>query len=52
MIGLNRWCYRVLAYAALLTDDYPPFRLDIGGSDPTSPIPWNSATRSRDHTGW
>ena len=36
VIGLNRWCYRVLAYAALMRDEYPPFRLDMGGVDPGS----------------
>jgi hypothetical protein len=36
VMGLNRWCFRVLAYAALLRDEYPPFRLDTGGSDPGS----------------
>ncbi len=39
VMGLNRWCYRVLAYVLLLRDEYPPFRLDTGGVDPGNIAP-------------
>jgi hypothetical protein len=36
VIGLNRWIFRVHAYTGLLTDKYPPFRLDQGSFEPTA----------------
>ena len=36
IMGINRWSFRVWAYAILMRDEYPPFRMDLGGTDPGS----------------
>ena len=52
VMGMNRWVFRVVAYATLMTDEYPPFRLDMGGREPepdaatTNVVPPSSAPAS------
>ncbi|MFI7587390.1 DUF4389 domain-containing protein [Spongisporangium articulatum] len=37
LMGVNRWSTRVFVYATLMSDTYPPFRLDQGGEEPGVP---------------
>lgn len=39
VMGLHRWCWRTVAYAALMRDEYPPFRLDVGADEPAPLAP-------------
>ena len=51
VLGLDRWALRVVAYAGLMTDAYPPFRLDAGPDDPAGPIMSDAATTTTREQG-
>lgn len=46
VVGINRWIFRVVTYAALFRDEYPPFRLDQGPDEPALARPHPPGTEN------
>jgi hypothetical protein len=51
IMGMNRWVFRVAAYATLMTDAYPPFRLDMGAREPVPNTAGSDAVRPNPAAG-
>ncbi len=49
LVGIARWSLRVIAFVALLTEVYPPFRLDQGENEPDNEPDPTDSDRARAH---